>query len=340
MLKFIGIFIVIAFTTGIILNPKASAQGAVNGLLLCGNVIIPSLFPFAVCISFLMNSGVFVILKPLNRIFTKIFGMNYEMFSIFLLSFLGGYSVGAKLINESVKTKITSQNEASVLLNCSVNAGPGFIILALGIGILNNKTLGIVLLIANIFSSLLIALFLKNKFKLEEKNVIENKPLNFAENFVESTTTSSKSIFTVCSFVILFSTITALLKNFKFITAFFEVTNAIYITKNIYFLSFLLGFAGISIWFQIFNICKNFKINFISFVLFRILHGFLSAASTYTIIKVFKIKVSVFSNNINFSFSPYNISLSATLSLIIMGIIFIISLNNEKKGGNILKDLV
>ena len=97
ILKYFGVFIIFIFMILIILNPQNSAQGAVNGLLLCGNVIIPSLFPFAVCISFLMNSGIVLVLKPFNRIFIKIFGMNFEMFSLFLLSFLGGYPIGAKL---------------------------------------------------------------------------------------------------------------------------------------------------------------------------------------------------------------------------------------------------
>ena len=340
ILKYFGVFIIFIFMILIILNPKNSAQGAVNGLLLCGNVIIPSRFPFAVCISFLMNSGIVLVLKPFNRIFIKIFGMNFEMFSLFLLSFLGGYPIGAKLLNDSVKNKKITQDNARVILNFCINAGPGFIILAVGIGVLNNRLLGVILFFSNIFSSILIVLFLKKKLKLQDKASDKTASLNFAENFVTSTTESAKAIFTICSFVILFSTISSLLENLKFITPFFEVTNAIYITKNIYFLSFLIGFAGISIWFQIFNICKNFKISYFSFIFFRILHGFLSSFITYFLIKIFKISVTVFSNNIDFSFSPYNIGLSATFSLIIMGIIFIISLNNEKKGGNILKDLV
>lgn len=343
-LKILGLLIIIFLGVSIIFNPKVSSGGAIKGILLCGNVIIPSLFPFAVCVIFLMNSGITKILKPFNKFFNIVFGTNYEIFSIFVLSFLGGYPIGAKLLNKCVEDKKISCENAAVVLNYCINAGPGFIILAVGMGILGSKPLGIVLLFSNVFSSLLIALFLKKYIKKESSSFNSENYLNFAENFVISTAEAAKSIFGICSYVILFSTVTAILENsfrvLKYSGLLLEVTNAMFLTKNIYIISFLLGFGGISIWFQIFSIANKFKINYLRFVLFRIIHGILSSISSYLIIKVFKICIPTFSNNINFSYSPYSLRVSFAISLIILGLIFIISLNSEKKGGNILKDLV
>ena len=342
--KFFGLTFILLLGCSIILNPKVSSNGAIKGILLCGNVIIPTLFPFTVCVVFLMNSGVSKIFKPLNKFFNIVFGINYQVFLTFVLSFLGGYPIGAKLLNKNVEDEKIESKNATIILNYCVNAGPGFIILAVGTGVLGSKTLGIVLLFSNIFSSLLIALFLRKNLKYERLSFSNESTLNFAENFVNSTAESAKSILGICSYVILFSTVTAILENsssiLKSIVLILEVTNAMFLTKNIYLISFLLGFGGVSIWFQIFSIINKFEIHYLKFILFRIVHGILSSISTYLIIKVFKIYIPTFSNNINYSYSPYSLRLSFAVSLIILGLIFIISLNSKKKSGNILEDLV
>ena len=102
----------------------------------------------------------------------------------------------------------------------------------------------------------------------------------------------------------------------------------------------MLGFSGISIWFQVWGLAKNFKLNHFKFILFRILHGSLSAVITYLIVKIFKITLQTLTNGVNASFSFTNYTPTVAISLIIMGIIFIISLNSKNYAGNLLEDLV
>ena len=48
----------LAATAALVAAPSQAIEGAKNGLALCGNVIIPSLFPFLVLAGFLVRSGV------------------------------------------------------------------------------------------------------------------------------------------------------------------------------------------------------------------------------------------------------------------------------------------
>ncbi|MEG2235283.1 MAG: hypothetical protein RR144_02450 [Clostridia bacterium] len=57
-----------------------------------------------------------------------------------------------------------------------------------------------------------------------------------------------------------------------------------YIT-SILITSFLLGFSGISIIFQIKSTLKNLKISFKKLIIFKLLHGILSVIIAYILLK-------------------------------------------------------
>ncbi len=315
----------------IILNPNVCKSGAISGLLLSGNVIIPSLFPFAVFVLFILKSN----LPQKLHIKSDI--------SIFILSLIGGYPIGAKLLNEALETKIINKNDAEKMLNYCVNAGPAFIILAVGGGLLNSQKLGYILFVSHILASIILMALTKTKSK-ESK---QKNDMNIIDNFVLSVSQAASATFSICSFIILFSVILSYINFYtqkfeilKSVSYILEVTNACAKTKNIYLISFLLGFSGICIWFQVWGMVKHFKINYLKFAICRILHGLLSTTITFIIIKVFKIALPTLSNGINAGYALTATAPAIAISLIIMGIIFIISLNTKNYAGNLLEDLV
>ena len=192
----------------VITNPKVCTEGAVKGLLLSGRVIIPSLFPFTACVLFIMKSGGLSLLDFANPFTKRVFRLSPLQFSLMLLSFKGGYPVGAKRLNEAVKTGKISKENAGIMLNYCVNAGPAFIVLAVGGGILGSKKIGYILLLAHIISSLILSLvfghFIKND-NTDSENTAES--FSPADNFVVSVCEAASAIFSVCAYVILFSTV-------------------------------------------------------------------------------------------------------------------------------------
>ncbi len=340
----INIFIVITIILLIFIYQDECKKGAINGILISGNIIIPSLLPFTVCVLMLMQSGIAVYMRRISKIIYKLFGLNEAEFLTFFLSFIGGYPIGAKLLNETVKENNTNTNRANKILMYTINAGPAFIILAVGNGLLKSKLLGIVLLISHIASSLLVSFFCACSLK---KTSMDYEPTykvkSLSDNFVDSVANAAGTILNICAYIIIFSSLGEILnciELFKPITYILEVTTAIGKTKNVYLISFLLGFGGISILLQVISCCKNFKINIISLIASRLIVGLLNSTFTYIIIKLLKIEINTFSNNaVNLPSYIYKTP-SLTISLIIMMILLIIALERKFDGRNLKEDLL
>ena len=329
----------------VITNPKVCTEGAVKGLLLSGRVIIPSLFPFTACVLFIMKSGGLSLLDFANPFTKRVFRLSPQQFSLMLLSFIGGYPVGGKLLNEAVKSGKISKENAGIMLNYCVNAGPAFIVLAVGGGILGSKKIGYILLLAHIISSLILSLvfghFIKND-NTDSENTAES--FSPADNFVVSVCEAASAIFSVCAYVILFSTVNEYMNCLsekisvlKYISPLLEVTNAVTGMRNIVIIAFLLGFAGVSVWCQILSMGKLIKINFAVFTLSRTAHGVLSAVITALLLKAFGIAVTV---SASVKYTPTYNGIVLSLSMLSMVIVLIISLFSKKRTGNILKDIV
>lgn len=343
---FIGVFAALTIIFLMITNPSVCKDGAIHGLLLSSNVIIPSIFPFSVFVLLVLKSNFLNKITFLNNISQKLFGLNSDAFSIFILSLIGGYPIGAKVLNQAVELKKIDNSTAKIMLNYSVNAGPAFIILAVGSGILNSKKIGYILFISHILASVLLCVISKKDIKLQQ-NSKQKINFNIIENFVLSVSESASATLSICSFVVIFSVILNYINYysdkfliFKRISYLLEVTNAVTQNKNVVFVSFLLGFAGICVWFQVFSQVKKFKINYLKFIVFRFLQGLFSSGFTLLLIKIFKISAPTLSNGINAKYHFTDSSLTVAISLIIMGIIFIISLYCKNYTGNLLEDLV
>lgn len=348
IISLISATFILAFVILIIAKPSVCRDGAINGILMCGRVIIPSLYPFTMCVLFIMKSGILEKLQPLSPVTNALFGINAELFSVMLLSFIGGFPVGARLIDEYVKTNTISEKQGAIMLNYCINAGPAFIIGTVGLGITGSKQIGYILLISHIASSVILCIisrFWEPEIKANPK--IFKTHISPADNFVLSASEAAASVFSICAFVILFSAISAyltcfsaqfpLLRHVIYIT---EVTNGITHTNNILLISFLLGFGGICVWCQIISAAKNTKINFLIFVLFRVLHGTISTIFTHLLLKATHTALSVFSNNKVFYQSFIYSTPSLSISMLAMVIIFLISLNTKKYTGKILEDIV
>lgn len=131
-MKIISVIAVLSFAVLIIINPELCASGAAQGLLLSGRVLIPSLFPMTVCTMFIMGSGAFSGLKRVSHVTQKLFHLSSDEFITVILSLIGGYPVGAKLLNEAVREKRISAEKAGLMLCYCVNSGPAFAVSAVG----------------------------------------------------------------------------------------------------------------------------------------------------------------------------------------------------------------
>lgn len=339
-INYFGVSFIVALAFLIVLKPNISIESTLAGLMLCGNVIIPAVYPFTFCVLFIKNSGILRLLKPFNNLTSRLFGLNFYEFGIFLLSTVGGYPLGAKLLSDSKLSK------TPIMINYCINAGPAFIVLAVGKGVFNSALLGWILLFSHIFSSVIIAFFTKPRLKSVTPSPNE-KALNIINNFVISASSGAETVIKICSTVIIFSVVGGYIEHFshqlkalKYLGLLCEITNAVFKCRNILTISFLLGFAGFGIWAQVFSLLKGIKINYLKFITFRILHGSISAGLTFLLLKIFKISISTLSNGVKFDYKLFINGPAVAFSLIITGFVLIISLYNKKFAGNIIEDIV
>lgn len=337
IIYFLSVTFILMFAVLILKNPNPCIKATSYGINLCARVLIPSLYPFTFCVLFILNTNTLNKLNFFDRLLKKLFGMNGYLFSVFFLSLIGGYPLGAKLINDSQ----IDEKSAKTMLNYCVNAGPAFIITAVGNGIFNSRKIGLILFVCHILPPFILAFLFRKKLSADK--CCHKNYTNIADNFVISATSSAAALINICTFVLLFSIISAYFEDVSFlkpITLLLEVTNSISNTNNILLISALLGFGGISIWCQVYSLSKKEKPHFVAFPLCRIFHAFLSAAFTYIAIKAFGVTLPTLSNGKELGFTAFTNSAAVGFSLIILSILFMISLKQKNYAGNILEDIV
>ncbi len=321
-----------------LLTPSLSLKGAVDGLLLCGNVIIPSLFPFCVVAIFMFKSGIInFVSRYIDVISRKIFHLSGEQFCVFIMSFLAGYPVGMRLICELADdNKITSQQAKRMGLYC-INAGPAFILVAVGEGILYNRDLGVILLFGNIIATIILAVLVEFRHKPSDM-IYTKKDVYLSDAFVESTAQSAASVFSICAWVVLFSSLLSILK-FEFLPNYFhrflsyisEVTTAVISAdRNMPVIAAIISFGGLSVHCQIYSVGKKYSPSYLKFLLCRIFHALISAGSTFALLKLTNKTVDTFSNGIKPLRHNLSFTYAGAVALFFLCVFFIISTQVEK----------
>ena len=329
--------IAVTFVLLMLIYPSAATSGATKGLILCAQIIIPSLFPVCAIVLFIFSCG-------LQELISKIGGGKFrnftDLFLIFLASFTGGYPVGAIMISEAYNEKRLNKKDAEKLLFSCVNAGPAFIILAVGGGIFNSPKIGRLLFISSAISSIIIfiATFPFNKKAADMPQPTEK--INIYDSFVNSVYKATTSVLSICGYVVLYSAAAGVLMSLpdrfgiiKTVLPFLEVTNGVVlINKNPIIAAFLIGFGGICVHFQVLSNSSVFGPSLIKFELSRIIHGTLNAAVFMIILKVLGIALPTISNGVSFTGKAFYLSLAEGIALCLLSVALIFSLKDKISG--------
>ena len=191
----------------LIAEPEISMKGVKRGLLICTNQIVPALFPFCVISTFLVNSDIINVFAKAFAPFMKLFNLPDVCAGAVLLSFTGGYPVGAITANSMYeKGEITKDEYKRLLLFC-VNAGPAFVIGAVGNAILKSVKAGMILFLSLTLSGIITGIL--SGYTAQGEEIKENKKqksiYNLSEAFVKSVSCASNTIINVCAWIVLFS---------------------------------------------------------------------------------------------------------------------------------------
>ena len=196
-LCFLIIIFMCMFPSDIIISVK-------TGINLCLETIIPSLFPFMFFINIILNSDFFYKEKKKMSVVIK----------IYILSLLGGYPIGSKVAEELYIKNVLDKKSANTIKCFATNAGPGFIILAIGVAKYKSIKIGLILFLCHILGSMFLV-FLMYK-KINVKTNIKSKRIKISNIVNLSIVSSSKSMAIICANVLIFSVIQKVLSNINY----------------------------------------------------------------------------------------------------------------------------
>ena len=288
--------VIAALAMGLLVFSKEVGLGIRFGMERCATVLIPSLFPFMVLSIFLSLAEVSTVLaRPLGWISERCFALPRDMGILVLLSFIGGYPVGARMVSSLYSQRRIEKETAERMLCFCVNAGPSFVISAVGAGMLQDKVAGVVLLCSQVCASLLVGIASARGAKVPRQRT-KSPYMAPVPAFVSAVAAAATSMLHLCGFAVLFAGANALLQAVRIpgaisnllgleqqlveivLSGMLEVTGgcaaaaALGGGAGVGLVAAFLSFGGLSVCFQVMAMFEDRALSFRKFFLMRILH--------------------------------------------------------------------
>lgn len=311
-IQFFYILLILFIIMLLIIFPSLAIVNFSQGILIWATSVLPALLPFFILTKLLSYTQfTHTIGKFLSPITNKLYNVGGVAGYIYIMSIMSGYPIGAKLTADFYKSGKITKSQAHSISAFTSTSGPLFIIGTVGIGLFNNKTLGIIVLISHFIGAFINGILYRNKkdsYTLSiSQPITTNNPLN------ESMTGSITSIMVVGGFIAIFYMILQLLISINafalpiallkllginenistsLIAGIIEVTTGAKLLSqcqlNIILvapiLSFLISFGGLSIHAQAFCFLKDFNMSYGKFFIQKITHAIISTLVTLLII--------------------------------------------------------
>ena len=312
------IMICLIFCTYEILSESQTIMSAVSySFNIWITNVFPSLFPFFVLLEILINYGFIELIGELFKpIFEKLFKMRGNAAFIFILSLVSGCPSNAKYTRELYLNKKIDEQEATKILMFSHFSNPLFILGTISVTFLQDKRLGLIVLVSHYVSNIIIGLLVRNyhpspltndKFSLKKAILMmHNKRINNDKRFgaiiTNSLINSLNTLLLILGVITTFLIITTIIDNNfhlslfnkSLISGFLEMTQGL---KHVSLLNttseykailicMIISFGGLSVHTQILSIISDTNIKYKPFLLARLMHSVISGILCYLILQI------------------------------------------------------
>ena len=302
---------------------SALKQGVIKGLDICGNTLIPSLFPF-LCLCALAVSVPPRAPGVLGRGFSALFHLPAASGKVVFLSLLSGYPAGPLMCATLLEEGQISPQEARRMSLFACAAGPSFSVIAIGEGLCASKSIGFILLASNVLSQLLIGIALglfARKEPLCQGEKLYTQSFDISTALCAAVEKSIAAALSLCAYVLLFSAILELLRLSPLpaavmapLAAVLELTNGcVHYPTNPPVLAAILGFGGLSIFFQVKKYLLKTGTSSVSFLLARGCSAALNFLICSLLLRLFPQAVPTMAREITFKPLSYSAPLCAVL---------------------------
>lgn len=312
--------------------PAEAVAAAKSGLALCGNVIIPSLFPFFVLSSLCVELGMVRLFeRALEPVMKPLFRVGGACSAAFALGIIGGYPVGARTAISLYEKRYCTKDEAERLLAFCNNSGPAFVLGVVGAGVFESASIGLMLYLTHIAASVIVGLL----FRFRGRKPGASRPRGSARSaertrfpaaFTGCVKDAFSSTLNICAFVIFFTVVirvlflsgamnaltaglSVLLRPFglsrewiqRLLIGAIEMSSGVWslqsaagtLSGRLAMAAFILGWAGVSVHCQVLSFIGSSGLSTRPYLLGKLLHGAVSALLTGLVCRVIPFETSI-----------------------------------------------
>ena len=361
-----GGLLLLLLLLGLLRYPAQALQAARDSLALCLQVVVPSLFPFFVLSSLLVELG---LARAAGRILRPVMGPLFHTggagAAALALGLIGGYPVGARTAAELYRRGLCSRAETERLLGFCNNSGPAFFLGVIGATM--GSRAGLLLYGVHVLAALLTGLLLRGRqpaSPLLSSGVRrwETAHLSPAAAFTGAVTGALQSVLSVSAFVLFFGVAVRLLTVSGILPALaaglaalsvpdalaepllaglLEMTNGIAgltagpLPGRAAAAAFLMGWSGLSVHCQALALLRDTGLSFRRGVAGKAIHGLLSAGLTGLIFRFLPAPAMACLAPVSLSDgSPQPVFLSLAPALTACALFFLFSRGGKKRWKN------
>ena len=259
------------FAAALALHPGESAEAARQGLRLCFETVLPSLFPFFVLSSLFLSTGAAARFgHALEGVMRPLFRLSGAGAGALVLGLAGGYPVGARTAAELYRRGSLTREEAERLLSFCNNAGPGFVMGICGGAVFGSVRAGALLCLIHAVSALLTGFLLSRPGRAPQASAARGgsfpaAPEPRAGLFPAAVRDSFAAAWSVCGFVVIFAVLlrflSLILPPHPLLLGFAELTNGVLALSpdrgGFMTCAALLGWGGLSVHAQTLSVLED-----------------------------------------------------------------------------------
>jgi sporulation integral membrane protein YlbJ len=241
------------------MHPAKTFEGALDGLLLWFHTVLPTLYPFMILSSLLIQTDAFTYISSVcSPLFCRLFHISPASSFAILGGFLCGYPMGANITCQLIENDKINKEEGAYLLSFCNNTSPMFIINYVLIQMLRTDQLlipGMVIAFMSpiICSQLFYYFCYKNRFKITDSHVAISTGCsnNFFNILNQSIIKSSETIIQIGGYMMIFSVLIHLFssdQNLLFLSS-LEISNGIELISSTHYsksIKWILSLALVS----------------------------------------------------------------------------------------------
>lgn len=276
-------------------NSQLANSEVARALKVCAEMLIPSLFPLAVASEIMINTGAIEkITSKFSTPISKILGVSKSATPPYFLGLFGGYTSSSQSAILLYQNGKISKGDCESIIALSNIPSLAFFTGFIGVGIFNSSKIGWKFWLISILSTLILGIinrvfFKQNLSQFNGKISTKNQQKSLPKIVVDAITHSAYAMLIICACVVFFSVLISVLKLYLDRTSLPEnikniALGTLEITKGIssciqvenvnlraIFCSFLIGWSGLCVHFQVIALCEDTDISFKKYFLFKAL---------------------------------------------------------------------